>query len=448
MSQFDPFGNDDKTVLRPTPGGRMPTNGNPVNHPPQAPAPIPQPALNSRAAAISYDDLAFAGLRASTLGGASLLDLVAAILSLAARLKTSVSYPAVDELKQKLAKQVSEFETKAIGAGVPQDQVRMASYCLCTFLDETIQNTPWGHQSNWGQQSLLIVFHKEAWGGERFFQILEQIVKQPGQNLYLLEFCYVLLSFGFEGKFRLMNNGLNELERQRIELYQLIQRVRGDYPAELSPRWQGQQSGKTALMKQLPLWVFGCIAAGLMLLCYLGFAFYLNTASDPVYRALIELTKQPLTLAATTYVPPPPAPIAKARMERFRPLLREEIAKNMVEVVGDNTLRINNSFPSGSDQVKPEFLAMLQKIARELENEQESILVTGHTDDVPIVSARFPSNWHLSTARAKNVLAILKDSAQLRGSTRAEGRADAEPLVNNDSKEHRAINRRVDILIK
>jgi type VI secretion system protein ImpK len=75
-------------------------------------------------------------------------------------------------------------------------------------------------------------------------------------------------------------------------------------------------------------------------------------------------------------------------------------------------------------------------------------LVTGHTDDIPIVSARFPSNWHLSTLRAKNVLAILKDTAQLKGATRAEGRGDAEPLVDNDSKEHRAVNRRVDILIK
>jgi type VI secretion system protein ImpK len=91
---------------------------------------------------------------------------------------------------------------------------------------------------------------------------------------------------------------------------------------------------------------------------------------------------------------------------------------------------------------------MLKKIAKELENEQDSILVTGHTDDKPIVSARFPSNWHLSAARAKNVLAILTASAQLKGSARAEGRADGEPLAPNDTPEHRALNRRVDILIK
>ena len=438
MVQNDPFGNDDKTVLRPSPGGRLPNNSPTLN---RAPSPSPQAPI------INYNDLAILG-NLPTAGSTSLLDLVSAILSLAARLKVSVSYGPVDELKQKLAKQISEFESKAIASGISQEHVRMASYSLCSFLDETIQNTPWGAQSNWGHQSLLILFHKEAWGGERFFQLLEQLVKQPAQNLHLLEFCYVLLSFGFEGKYRLINNGLNDLERHRLELYQLIQRVKGDYPVELSPRWQGQQPAKTALMSQVPLWVFASIAAGLLLLSYLGFAFFINNASDPVYRELIEFAKEPVQISSSTYTPPTPPAAAKPRLERFKPLLKEEIANNMVEVIGDNILRIRNSFASGSDQVKPEFVAMLKKIAKELENEQESILVTGHTDDVPIVSARFPSNWHLSTARAKNVLTILQNSAQLHGTARAEGRADAESLIANDSKEHRAINRRVDILIK
>ncbi|MGR8931745.1 MAG: type IVB secretion system protein IcmH/DotU [Gammaproteobacteria bacterium] len=443
MAPIDPFGNDDKTVLRPSPGGRMPQSPF-ANRPAAAP---PPPISNFR-----DNDLALLG-KLSTASCNSLLDLSSAILSLAARLKVSVSYSAIDDLKQKLAKQISEFESKAIGAGNSQEHVRIASYALCSYLDETIQNTPWGSQSNWGHQSLLILFHKEAWGGERFFQLLEQMVKQPSQNLYLLEFCYVLLSFGFEGKYRLMNGGINELERHRLELYQLIQRVQGDFPVELSPRWQGQHTGKTTLMSQVPLWVFATVAAGLLLLCYLGFAFYINAASDPVYRELVRLGKDPIQLATSNYAAPAPTPSppkepAKPRLERFRPLLRAEIARNMVEVVDDSILRVKNSFASGSDQVKPEFMPMLRKIAQELEQEQDSILVTGHTDNIPIVSARFPSNWHLSAARAKNVLAILEESARLSGSARAEGRGDAEPLVDNDTKEHRAINRRVDIFVK
>ena len=438
MAQGGPFSNDDNTIIRPSPGGRMPSQQ--TNQTQRIPSkPLQPPNIEQ--------DIPFFNVF-NTRESASLLELSAGILSLAARLKATVSYPAIDDLKQKLAKQVSEFERQALGSGLQQEQVRMASYTLCTFLDELIQNTPWGSQSNWGHQSLLILFHKEAWGGERFFQIVENLVKQPAQNLSLIEFCHVLLSFGFEGKYRVMAQGLNDLEKQRLELFQLIQRVKGDAPVDLSPRWRGLGILKPSLASQLPLWVLATVASGILLLCYLGFAFAINTASDPTYKALLGLSRETVAMPVEQAVQPNMIPVVVHHLERFKPLLAEEIAKNMVEVVDDNIIRIRNSFASGSDQVKPEFLPMLKKIAQELAKEPASILVTGHTDDKPMVSARFPSNWHLSTARAKHVLVILQNAAPLQGSARAEGRADGEPLEANDTPEHRAFNRRVDILIK
>jgi type VI secretion system protein ImpK len=76
------------------------------------------------------------------------------------------------------------------------------------------------------------------------------------------------------------------------------------------------------------------------------------------------------------------------------------------------------------------------------------VLVTGHTDDQPIRTARFPSNWELSTERARSVVGLMaadmKDPARLR----AEGLADSEPLVPNDSAANRAKNRRVAIILR
>ncbi|MEY4211067.1 MAG: hypothetical protein RLZ92_1448, partial [Pseudomonadota bacterium] len=221
--------------------------------------------------------------------------------------------------------------------------------------------------------------------------------------------------------------------------------VKGDNPNELSVRWQGLNIAKNTLSSQIPLWILASIVSSLLLICYIGFYWLLNATSDPVYRELVQLAKEPVQLAVASQ---PPAKIIKGRLDRFKPLLREEISNNMVEVVDDSILRVRNSFNSGSDQVKPEFVAMLHKIAKELENDQDSILVTGHTDDKPIVSAKFPSNWHLSAARANNVLSILSTTAQLKGTARSEGRADSEPLMPNDTPEHRAMNRRVDILVK
>ena len=324
----------------------------------------------------------------------------------------------------------------------------MASYALCALLDETILNTPWGGQSLWGQQSLLILFHKEAWGGDKFFQIIDHLVRQPGQNLNLIELCYLSLSMGFQGKFRIAQNGLNELEQYRLELYQLIRRIRGDFEPALSPRWQGLKDVRNALMKFVPLWVIGVVAGAVLLLAYIAFLFSISSASDETLSHLAALGRENIQTAQP--LPPPLIkPTVPGRQERFKVLLRDEIGKDMVEVIDDRTLRIRNSFPAGSEKVKPEFTPMLKKIAAELSSGQDRVLVTGYTDDVPIRSVRFPSNYDLSIARAKNVADRLVGAGGLNAANvNSKGKADEDSLVPNDTPEHRALNRRVDISIQ
>ena len=441
MSQNDPFGpfdDNDRTVIRPMPGGRR--NG---NLPPVAET----PAFSTPVSVLDFNPAVPTGLPKAEFQNNPIIAEALSMLSLASRLRQTAVYPAIDELRQRLSAEISNFENRLLQLGVSAAQTRQASYMLCVFLDETILNTPWGAQSTWGQQSLLITFHREAWGGEKFFDIVALHVKQPAQNLALIELAYLFLSLGFEGKFRVLSNGGNELERYRVELYQLIQRVKGDYERELSPRWQGLKDVRNALVRYVPLWVVGAVLGVALILVYIGFVLALNSRSDQVYKDLFGLAKQPLEIASAM-----PAPVVKPAMperrERFKQLLANEIADNMIEVVDDRLLRIRNAFPSGSDQLKPEYVPMLKKIAEELAAGKDRLLVTGHTDDKPIGSARFPSNWHLSASRAKKVGEMLASLAALNGKLRIEGRADAEPLVPNDSAEHRAINRRVDILIQ
>jgi type VI secretion system protein ImpK len=136
------------------------------------------------------------------------------------------------------------------------------------------------------------------------------------------------------------------------------------------------------------------------------------------------------------------------RADRFKRLLADEITREMVELLDGNILRISNSFPSGSDQIKKDFIPMLAKIARELKTDTSRIVVVGHTDNRPIFSARFPSNWHLSQARAKNVANILTASAPLKARISFEGHADSDPIAPNDTAENRALNRRIEIQIR
>jgi type VI secretion system protein ImpK len=435
---FAPFGDEDKTILRPSPGGRR-------RPAPQAPEPAPAPP------AFQVPDFYAEAHRQAVFGENPFVSAALSLLSLAARLRGTAVHSAVAELQQELVKELRNFENRVLQRGIPQTQVRLASYALCALLDETVLNTPWGAQSSWGHQSLLVIFHKEAWGGEKFFQFLEGMLRQPAQHLDLIELFWLCLALGFEGRYRVMQNGANQLEQVRTEVHQLIRRLRKDFEPELSIRWRGLRDVRNPLARYVPLWVIAAAAGVLLVLVYLGFALAINGASDAVARDLYTLGREEAPIApraAVAATPPPAQPVIVAKAGRFKRVLAQEIGQGRVEVVDDRILRIRNSFASGSDRLKPEFPPMFAKIAKELESGGDRVLITGHTDDKPIFSARFPSNFDLSTARAKNVGDILEASAALGGKVKYEGRADYEPLVPNDSTEHRAMNRRVDILIQ
>ena len=105
-------------------------------------------------------------------------------------------------------------------------------------------------------------------------------------------------------------------------------------------------------------------------------------------------------------------------------------------------------FSQGSERVTPSFRTVIARISSLLGDTEGAIVVQGHTDDVPISTPRFRSNWELSTARAVSVVhELLNNPAIERNRVVVEGHADATPLVPNDSPRHRAQNRRVEIHI-
>ena len=123
-----------------------------------------------------------------------------------------------------------------------------------------------------------------------------------------------------------------------------------------------------------------------------------------------------------------------------------------VSVAEDNrgiTLRIDNRllFDSGEASLTAGGRAVLRDLVDRLDSFDGRVSVEGHTDNVPIATARFPSNWELSTRRATAVLRELVDSGLSRGRLRAIGYADTRPLDSNETASGRAANRRVELLL-
>ena len=134
--------------------------------------------------------------------------------------------------------------------------------------------------------------------------------------------------------------------------------------------------------------------------------------------------------------------------------LVEEIQDGQVEIDADgDALKIqllqSATFGAGSDKLKKSFKPIAEKLKQTLSKTKGTITVVGHTDDQPIKSRKFRSNWELASSRAGSVIASLAGGKKLsidRFSIRSYG--SSKPRVPNDTAENRALNRRISIIVQ
>jgi type VI secretion system protein ImpK len=278
-----PINRGDGTVIRPMPGGRAPSN--------QAapPPPIQQPYQPQQAQPVGMPRDA-APNDFSTISGLNpLVNAASTLLAVFSKTRESLSHPNVGSLHQQLDREIKAFDTKARSAGVKEDTVMIARYLLCTILDEAVLNTPWGAESAWNQRTLLGTFHKETAGGEKFFAILDRLRNTPAENIDALELIYICLSLGYEGKYRVIARGRDQLEQLRDDLFFIIRSYRGEYERSLSPCWQGLANSRNTLSNYVPMWVVASVVVGLMALTYSGFRYWLDQSSSSVSQQLTEI---------------------------------------------------------------------------------------------------------------------------------------------------------------
>ena len=433
----DPFGGErNKTILRKS--GEEPRPGNnpePPARPAQGAAPIrPAPAIAVTPAALAE----FLGSGHNALVGAA-----APLLVLGTQLRSTAQQPDVDSLRRQAMQEVRAFEQRAQASGVPEDLVRIGRYVLCTFLDLAVFATPWGGQSQWPAQSLLSAFEREAFGGEKFLQILDKALADPGRYLDLIELQYLCMVLGLElggssggrsGELR-----QRELEERALDV---LRRGHRETHRELSPSWQGVKNKRNPVRDLFPWWM--AALAG-MVIVSAGFLYgraQLNTEARPIKVALAE-DALPASYAAPA-VPAPPS--------RLKTLLepQESAGALVVEEFADHalvTLTVAELFRSASATVAPAHSAILAAIGDAAAQVGGRLVVVGHTDDLPIRSLRFQDNFELSRARALSVATVLE--ARVGGTALVEwkGVGDTQPRYTPPSSaENRVRNRRVEIL--
>ncbi|MFT4001093.1 MAG: type VI secretion system protein TssL, long form [Rhizobium sp.] len=395
----------------------------------------------------------------------------APLLNLAHSLRNTEEQPDIAELRRVTIDAVGRYERDLASARISPERARAAHYVVCATIDDVVLSKRWGVRAGWARSGLVSTFHMDVTGGDRVFDLLDHFQQSPGTNKDLLLLIYLCLSLAFEGRTRVSPRGSLELGRIRDSLYKTLLGQYGVFERELSPHWRGVSARHKPLRTAVALWTILSVLALLFALGYMFFTLSLNSASDATFERLANLpprdtpsvlieTPKPKEVVAQTPPPvkkppeTPPPVVVKPQptpLDNLLAFLQPEVDRKLVTLSNSNgrlLVRINNSglFDTGSADVSDKFRDLLQHIGGALASEKFRAVVVGYTDNVPIRTAQFPSNWHLSEARARAVGDILAAYTG-KDAILTEGRADSDPLASNDTQEGREANRRTEILV-
>ena len=360
-----------------------------------------------------------------------------------------------DQLHQQFANMLRRYETQLVNKGFSEKRVRLMLYGLAATVDDIILQNNWAFDSRWSQESMISLFYRETWGGERFFTILKEMMSSASSFIRELELYYFCIQFGFEGRYRLASRD-RELNQIREELFNIVRDSWGALPFELSPTWKGTNSfnPKPRILTNFWYWaLFSLIVIGAL---YIIFANLLHTKSEIAINDLNTIVTDPSYLAEQTKTTPEVAtpPAAEPRKPSEDDLLNQisvwqnggqiKITKDKNKIIIATTKEL---FASGSTNLRSPYPQLIQEVAQMLNKLQGSIDVIGYTDNVPIRSQKYPDNMALSIARAQTVANLIASYLTAPSRVSSKGMGSNDPIAPNTTPEGRLANRRVDIIL-
>lgn len=223
----------------------------------------------------------------TALGINPLIAAASPLFSLATNLSDIESPPDLLKLSYDLNHEIKAFENNARSQHFRSETILITRYLLCAYIDECIQQSPWGKKNKtaWEPHLLLLFFHQEKDGSERFFLILERLSADPEVHIDVLELIYLCLNFGYLGKYRFLQDGKEMSDTISKRLFECIRAARGELKKELHIACD--DGTKIAVAKvQLPIWLITSFALALLLTIYSTFSYLLGTHAEALYNQI------------------------------------------------------------------------------------------------------------------------------------------------------------------
>ncbi|MEP2031288.1 MAG: type IVB secretion system protein IcmH/DotU [Paracoccaceae bacterium] len=452
MTKDDPFGLENdagRTRIRPAASQR----------PAAAPA---GKSSYGRAAEVAPDQAA--RVRQSRANDNPLIAAFAALMGLAPELESAVAPENPEVLRARLLDNLTYARDNTVAGGVALARADQAAWFVGAVLDDIALNTPWGGSSAWPGQPLVASLYGDVDAGEQFFDRTETLMRYPERDPEMLELAFMCLSLGFRGKHRVSGAaGDGALAQLRSQLARLL-RQPDDDDAALAPHWQGVVAADEPARFALPLWSILLVAVALITAVYIGLSSRLSTEGQhlsalanllppperaDIFRPVRESGPVPVLEIERPVFELLPLVAAAAPADTANALTGREDVSLAIVVVQSTEPEVFRSAKAALNDI---YLPLIESIAAVILENQEAVggvTIVGHTDSIPVQRSNpFASNQRLSEARAKTIADLLISAGVAAGIIKSEGRAEAEPIADNATREGRARNRRVEIIIE
>lgn len=236
------------------------------------------------------DDLLFP-LRGHSIN--PLVDVAQPLFGLVMRLRRMTNLPEaeVGRLYESVRDHITALSEEVRQLGYDGATQLSFRYALCAFIDEAVMATPWGVGSRWKGRSLLSYHHNETWGGEKFFTVLARMQMDVAKYRDVLEFKYLCLCLGYQGKYGQQHNNRQTLNAIIAKLHEQLRQLRGDAPERLVDAPALVATPRNRLGRQWPLWTPWAVAAVVIAGAYLYFSLKLGAATRMVLDSLENILK-------------------------------------------------------------------------------------------------------------------------------------------------------------
>lgn len=375
----------------------------------------------------------------------------APVLALAAGVRSGRLRTPMPEFHREATQIISTFD-RCIAGNYREEVRQRAKYAVCATIDDIAQNLPniGTDGAEWARRSMVVQFFQENIGGDRFWQLTDDMLRTPADNLDIIELYHACLAAGFEGRFRVMADGKRRLHEIMAKLHGSLQHVRSLSMVELSPQWRGENAPLRRVSPWNILALAGAAAAGILVLVYIVLRLVLMSGGQAPFGALLGIAPdERLTLSRPAASVPSGSSAQATALRRF---LDPEIREGLVTVEEDaQTVRVRTTvgqlFKSGSDQLESGREALFGRIAAAIEKEKGNVLVEGHADSDRMANLSFPDNMALSQARAEAVGRLIRTALSDPARVSTKGMGETVPLASNSTAEGKTRNRRVEIIV-